>query len=135
MNYNDMASSEERLDASFLSKGHKPTPDEITYTLNQFEKFQRDFGAGLIYPGYRNKEEKNREKNSDRKKKWNKKSKDDAPDDCQICSSSRGRRSHSKGRGGYKRWKDDEKERKPYKVTTEKKKQVLSRRFTRRIGG
>ena len=62
MNYNDMAASEERLDARFLSKGHKPTPDEITYRLNQFEKFQRDFGAGLIYPGYRNEEDKTGEK-------------------------------------------------------------------------
>ena len=69
MNYNDIASSEERLDARSLSKGHKPTPDEIIYRLNQFKKFQRVFGAGLIYPGYRNKEEKSGEKNSERKKK------------------------------------------------------------------
>ena len=69
MNYNDMAASEERLDARFLSKGHKPTPDEITYRWNQLKKFQRDFGAGLIYPGYRNEEEKNGDKNSDRTKK------------------------------------------------------------------
>ena len=120
MNYNDMAASEERLDARFLSKGHKPTPDEITYRLNQFEKFQRDFGAGLIYPGYRNEEEKSGEKNSDRKKRWNKKGNDDEPDNRQSRSSSRGKGNYSKGRGGYNKRKDEEKERKPYKVTTEK---------------
>ena len=40
MNYNDMALSKERLHASFFSKDRKPTPDEITYRLNQFGKCQ-----------------------------------------------------------------------------------------------
>ena len=106
MNYNDMASIEERLDARSLSKGHKPTPDKITYRLNQFEKFQRDFGAGLIYPRYRNEEEKNGEKNSERKKKWNKKGNDDGPDDRQTRSSSRGKGNYLKGRGGYSKRKE-----------------------------
>ena len=44
----------------------------------------------------------------------------DEPDNRQTRSSSRGKGNYSKGRSGYNKRKDDEKERKPYKVTTEK---------------
>ena len=58
--FQDLAIGDDFVEARYLEKGHKPTPDELCYRLNECERFRRDFKWGEIYPGYGNEQKAER---------------------------------------------------------------------------